>query len=204
MRGKFIVIEGDDGAGKTTFVKYLKERHPEYVYSREPGGSTASEGIRELLLANAGRGIDPITRFHLFWASRAENLAKVILPALAEGKIVVSDRFDASTFAYQIGGDGRRDLENLFWETRQMCLGSVVPNYIYFNVPMRVSEERLTARGSHNHFDTQGAEYRKEVARHYVAFFFDRRVTSRVSFASDKPKEEMLSSAYELFQTIVR
>ena len=200
MTGKFVVIEGDDYAGKTTFVEYLKERHPEYVYNREPSGK-----IREILLANDGREIDPLTRFHLFWASRAENLNKIIIPALETGKVVVSDRFDASTFAYQVGGDGRRDLEVLFWQTRKLHLESVSISYIFFNIPLFVANRRRKNRkGEKNHFDNQLAAYRKEVSNFYWVFFRNKQVKKDShSFNSDKPRQQMLAEAYELFQSLV-
>ncbi len=203
--GKLVAMEGDDGGGKTTFVKHLMEKHPEYVYSREPGGSQASEQIRSLLLSDEGRTIDPATRLHLFWASRAENINKVIRPALLAGKIVVTDRFDASTFAYQIGGDGQGDLAPLFWQIREFHLRYLPIKYLFFNLPSSVAEERLRKRsGESNHFDEQGRAYRNKVSRHYSVFFFDRRVRySHLKFNSDLPESEMLAGAYEMFQRLI-
>jgi dTMP kinase len=208
MAGILIATEGEDGAGKTTFVDWLKEKHPEYVYSREPGGAPASEEIRRLLLSDEGRVIDPATRMHLFWASRAENLNKVIIPALHAGKVVVTDRFDASTYAYQIGGDRRTDLEPLFWQMRDFHLGhgEFPIRYLFFSVPIQVSEERLAKKGGGlNHFDTQGREYREEVSRHYWSFFGRPKVREVTQILmADRPLETMLEDAYTLFQLAVK
>jgi dTMP kinase len=202
--GRFIIIEGDDGAGKTTFVNWLKKKHPEFVYSREPGGCEAGQEIRQMLLADSGRHLNPSTRFHLFWASRAENLSKVIRPALDEGRVVVSDRFDASTYAYQIGGDGRREFEDLFWETRQLHLFELSPQYIFFVVPAHVSTMRLESRDTEkNHFDQSPASYRRRVSGSYRDFHRDPRVESSIVFNADLPLEEMLESAYKLFLEVL-
>lgn len=202
--GKFVVIEGDDYAGKTTFINYLRERHPEYVYSREPGGCPTSEKIRDLLLSDAGKEIDPLTRFHLFWASRAENVAKVIRPALLEGKIVVTDRFDASTYAFQIGGDQSHDLERYFWQTRELHLRYLDPIYIFFHVPARVAKERKVAKMREaNHFDHRNEAYHADVARYYWRFFANGNIRRRELFDADLPEEEMVAKAYLLFEKLV-
>lgn len=200
---KFIIIEGDDGAGKTTFINWLKKKHPEFVYTREPGGR--GEEMRRILLADSGKDLDRLTRFHLFWASRAENLGKVIRPALDQGKVVVSDRFDASTYAYQVGGDRRLDLEDLFWETRAFHLSGLSPIYMFFSVPMCVSIERLDARGDErNHFDESSLSYKKRVSDFYALFFRDMRVERRVAFQADLPLEQMLEGAYKLLLEILQ
>ena len=204
MTGKFIIIEGDDGAGKTTFVNHLKMMHPEYLYSREPGGSAVSERVREILLSDEGKEIDPLTRFHLFWASRAENLKKVIVPGLERGRVVVTDRFDASTYAFQIWGDGEESLEPLFWKTRAEHLNGLEPCYIYFTVPTQVAEARRDARQEHNHFDLREREYRERVDRGYEAFFASRRVGGDiVTFNADLPKQDMLEIAYKLLRRVI-
>lgn len=202
---KLIAVEGDDGAGKTTFIKHLKERHPEYVYSREPGGSLISEQVRELLLSEEGRSIDPATRLHLFWASRAENISKVIHPAIEAGKTVVTDRFDASTFAFQVGGDKQVELAPLFWQIREFHLRYLPIKYLFFNLPSSVAEERLRKRGGKtDHLDEQGRDYRNRVSRHYSIFFNDERVRySHLKFNSDLPEVEMLVQGYGMFQRLI-
>lgn len=109
-RGKFIVFEGIDGAGKSTQLKLLKDRLFSLGYgvvdTREPGGTTVGEKIRELLLDPQHDGLDECAEVFLYAAARAELLRRVIKPSLAGGCVVLCDRFTASTIAYQGYGRG--------------------------------------------------------------------------------------------------
>ena len=107
-RGKFITFEGLDGTGKSTQIarlgKSLRSRGYSVVVTREPGGTVTGEKIRYVILDSATTGLDPMAEMALMFASRAQHIAEVIEPALAEGKIVLCDRFTDSTEAYQGGG----------------------------------------------------------------------------------------------------
>ncbi len=107
-RGKFITFEGLDGSGKSTQIaklaRGLRARGLSVIVTREPGGTTTGEKIREVLLHSANSGLAPSTEMALMFASRAQHIHEVILPALAEGRIVLCDRFTDSTEAYQGGG----------------------------------------------------------------------------------------------------
>lgn len=109
MRGKFITLEGIDGAGKSTHLKWLAaflEGHGIAVQlTREPGGTELGESLRKLLLDNTQR-LHPETEALLVFAARREHLDKIILPALAAGRWVICDRFTDATYAYQSGGSG--------------------------------------------------------------------------------------------------
>ncbi|HQU63414.1 MAG TPA: dTMP kinase, partial [Nitrosomonas sp.] len=106
---KFITLEGIDGAGKTTqlesLVKWLREKQVTTVVTREPGGTPLGEQLRAMLLDNAVT-MHAETEALLMFAARREHLDKVIIPALAQGSWVVSDRFTDASFAYQGGGRG--------------------------------------------------------------------------------------------------
>ena len=107
-RGKFITFEGLDGSGKSTQVdklaRSLRSHGLSVTVTREPGGTTTGERIREVLLHSATCGLSPLTEMALMFASRAQHIHEVILPALSEGRIVLCDRFTDSTEAYQGGG----------------------------------------------------------------------------------------------------
>jgi len=109
-RGKFITFEGLDGTGKSTQMRKLaavvRAAGHKVVETREPGGTTTGEKIRKVLLDSGTAGLAPLAEMALMFASRAQHIAEVIEPALAQGSIVLCDRFTDSTEAYQ--GSGRR------------------------------------------------------------------------------------------------
>jgi dTMP kinase len=200
--GKFIVIEGGDCSGKSTFVRSLNETHDQQiVFTNEPGGCSYGMKIRHLLLYDEeAESSDNITKFHLYWASKVENFNKVVLPNIKRGKTVVSDRFEGSTFAYQISEDPK--LEELFWLTREICLQGLEPVYLHFDVDVPTQMARAKARvGEQNYFDMRGLEYRQKIRDAYLRFFEDSRIKSyRVD--SSLPKDEMIESAYSIFRDI--
>src|SRR5476649_2588782 len=107
LRGKFITLEGVDGAGKSTHIPWIAEllrgKGREVVVTREPGGTPLAEKLRALVLAEA---MDPVAETLLMFAARADHVQKVIAPALARSAWVVCDRFTDATLAYQGGGKG--------------------------------------------------------------------------------------------------
>ncbi len=109
MRGKFITLEGIDGAGKSTHLRwiarFLRARGIELKLTREPGGTPTGEKLRRLLLGGR-QGLHPETETLLVFAARREHLDKVIIPALRAGQWVLSDRFTDATYAYQSAGSG--------------------------------------------------------------------------------------------------
>src|ERR1700678_4295314 len=107
-RGKFITFEGLDGVGKSTqlrkLAQMLRTEGHNVVETREPGGTATGEKIRRVLLDSGTEGLSPMAEMALMFASRAQHIAELILPALERGAIVVCDRFTDSTEAYQGGG----------------------------------------------------------------------------------------------------
>jgi len=147
VRGKFITLEGIDGAGKSThhvwLVEFLKERGKSIVATREPGGTALGEALRELLLKTP---MHLETEALLMFAARREHIDKVIEPALERGDWVVSDRFTDASFAYQGGGRGlSRDkliiLEHWVQEQLQPDLT------LLFDAPVSVAQQRLAGTG---------------------------------------------------------
>ena len=142
-RGRFITLEGIDGAGKSTHVAWIRDALAEHghqiVATREPGGTPLGERLRELLL---GEAMTHDTEALLMFAARREHLERVIRPALARGDWVLCDRFTDATYAYQGGGHGVsveriRQLED--W-----IHGDCLPDLtLLFDVPPDVSRERL-------------------------------------------------------------
>ena len=148
MRGKFITLEGIDGAGKSThlaaLVDFLRDAGKIVVTTREPGGTVLGEKLRELLLHHP---MHLETEALLMFAARRQHLDEVILPALARGEWVVSDRFTDASFAYQGGGRG------LAWERLQTLetwvQGDFQPDLtLLFDLPPEVARARQVAMGA--------------------------------------------------------
>jgi dTMP kinase len=129
-RGKFITFEGLDGTGKSTQMRKLaavvRAAGHKVVETREPGGTPTGEKIRKVLLDSGTAGLAPLAEMALMFASRAQHIAEVIEPALAQGSIVVCDRFTDSTEAYQ--GSGRRLGSAAVRELHRVLCGNLQPD----------------------------------------------------------------------------
>ena len=149
-RGRFITLEGIDGAGKSTHAAWLVEalaaRGRRVVATREPGGTPTGEAIRGFLLHEV---MTHETECLLMFAARREHVARVIAPALARGEVVLCDRFTDATFAYQGAGHGVST--TLIAQLATLVHGDCNPDLtLLFDVPSAVSRERLdrvAARG---------------------------------------------------------
>lgn len=134
MTGKFITVEGTDGAGKTTQInlltEYLKNRGYEVLLTREPGGTAIGEKIRELLLDCDNSEMFSITEVLLYVASRVQHLNEKILPAVKNGKIVICDRFVDSSIAYQ--GFGRELGIDMIESINALAMGNVSPDITFY------------------------------------------------------------------------
>jgi len=132
-KGLFITFEGLEGCGKTTQAKMLfdflnKQKIPS-IYTKEPGGTKIGDKIRKILLDQKNDGMDYKTEMLLFLASRAENVRLIILPALEEGKVVISDRFYDSTTAYQ--GYGRGIDLKIIKHLNSLVVGKAIPDLTF-------------------------------------------------------------------------
>ncbi len=171
-RGAFIALEGCEGSGKTTLIKSLKMEcngHP-VCFTREPGGTAVGTEIRKVLLDGKLRRMTPETELLLFLASRSQHCAEIIRPALTEGRRVVCDRFDASTFAYQIVGHKHRDLEQYFWDSQ--LLFPKPDLYVFLKIDPAVGLARIAEReGEKTCFDRLPLAFHQCVALGYEEFF---------------------------------
>lgn len=147
MGGLFITFEGIEGSGKTTqakrLYKYLKKKKIPCIFTREPGGPRISEKIRRLLLDAENYGMSKKTELLLYAASRAEHVSRIIRPALKIGKVVISDRFSDSTFAYQ--GGGRKISMRTARMINDFATERLKPNLTFIiDLPVRVGLKRLS------------------------------------------------------------
>ena len=168
MTSKFITLEGMDGAGKSThipnIIAWLKARGLEVVSTREPGGTSLGERLRELLLHES---MDPETETLLMFAARREHIAQVIEPALVRGAYVLSDRFTDATFAYQSAGKGVKSskisaLEAWVQEDLQPDLT------LLFDVPVSVSVARLAQARKPDKFERESEHFFEKIRASYL------------------------------------
>jgi dTMP kinase len=168
-RGRFITLEGVDGAGKSTHVAWIAERlrargHAVLV-TREPGGTPLAERLRELVLTEP---MDPIAETMLLFAARADHVQRVIDPALRTGTWVLCDRFTDATFAYQGGGKGVA--AELIAHLAQVSHDGLLPDRtLVFDCPYEVSRERLSRTGrAPDRFERENREFFERVRQEYL------------------------------------
>lgn len=172
QRGKFITVEGQDGAGKSTNIeviqRYLDQQGIDYIQSREPGGTRLGEKIRELLLNTADGYLGDKAELLLVFAARAQHLEEVIQPAIEQGQWVLCDRFTDATYAYQGGGRGLSvdDIAQL----EQNVQGNLRPDMtILLDVPVEIGVSRAEQRSEPDRFEQQQLSFKKRVRDCYLA-----------------------------------
>jgi len=169
MNGRFVVIEGGEGAGKSRLQAALGERlggrGREVLLTREPGGTELGERIRDLVLAH--RAVETeLAELLLFEAARAQLVATVIRPALTRGAIVICDRFAASSVAYQgvARGLGREVVER----ANAIATGGLTPDLtLLLDLPAAAGLARRGAAGAANHFDRETIAFHERVCAAY-------------------------------------
>jgi dTMP kinase len=166
--GKFITLEGVDGAGKSTHLDFLADkiraRGVELVVTREPGGTVLGEKLRQLLLNEA---MQPDTELLLMYAARAEHVATVIKPALAKGAWVLSDRFHDASFAYQCGGRGID--ANRLLDLEEWALGDFKPDLtLLFDVAPKIAARRRAQARAADRFEQEQAAFFTRVREAYL------------------------------------
>ena len=169
-QGKFITLEGIDGAGKSTqlawIVELLQRAGLQAVVTREPGGTELGERLRAVLL-DKSMTMHAETEALLMFAARREHLDKVILPALAQGQWVISDRFTDASFAYQGGGRGldTDKLEIL----EHWVQGALQPDLtLYFDVSVEVGQQRVSQIKAADRFEKERGDFFQRVRAAYL------------------------------------
>ena len=171
MTGKFITVEGIEGVGKTTNIGFIQQQLQaagrEVVLTREPGGTPLGESIRGLLLDPAFTGMDSTCELQLMFAARAEHLARVIRPALEQGKWVLCDRFTDATYAYQGGGRGIDT--GVIARLETLVQGDFRPDLVLLlDVPVAVGLARAGNRSDPDRFEQEQVEFFERVRQVYL------------------------------------
>lgn len=168
-RGRFIVLEGGEGAGKSRLLDALgaslRERGRDVVLTREPGGTPLGEVIREMILMPQPR--DALAELLLFEAARAQLVAEVVRPALDRGAIVVCDRFAASSVAYQ--GFGRGIPREIVERANEVATGGLMPHLtLLLDISPEEGVRRRADGGGENHFDRETLEFHTRVREGFL------------------------------------
>ena len=170
-RGKFITIEGGEGAGKSTnidFIQdYLEKNGISVVVTREPGGTELSEQIRHILLDNQSTNMSDDTELLLMFAARAQHIKELIVPSLQEGKWVVCDRFTDATYAYQGGGRGM-DMQKIA-HLEEWVQGNLRPDLtIILDLPVEIGMHRAGKRSDPDRFESENHDFFNTVRDTYL------------------------------------
>jgi dTMP kinase len=169
-RGKFIVLEGGEGSGKSVMMDKLKGvLPPGTVFTRDPGGVSIGEEVRRLVLGQESRGIDAATELLLFMAARAQLVAELIAPALEEGKNIICDRFILSSIAYQVYGRQKMEylplVKEVFTAINQGCIPDTT---VFLDVSPEVGLQRVHMRmQALNRFDEEALTFHQRIREGY-------------------------------------
>jgi dTMP kinase len=170
MRGRFLTVEGVDGAGKSTHLQFIADfvaaRGRHAIVTREPGGTDLAERLREAILTQA---MSPEVETLLIYAGRADHVARVIRPALEAGTWVICDRFSDATAAYQVAGKGVP--AQLVDSLAAIAHPGLVPDRtLVFDCPYETAAKRLTASGKKlDRFEREDRAFFERVRGAYLA-----------------------------------
>ena len=191
----FITFEGIEGSGKTTQIEHasrlLAERGIAHVRTREPGGSTIGDAVRRILLHPENRGMVPMTELLLIAAARVQHIEEVVLPALEEGEVVLCDRFEDSTRAYQ--GYGRQIPDNVLTVLSSLTVAELRPDLTFlFDLPVeeglrRARDRNAGAAGDERRIDDEETEFHNRVRDGYLELARENPGRFRVIGAAQDP-----------------
>jgi len=208
MRGKFITLEGGEGAGKSTVLSAVREQlvadGADVIITREPGGTPAGEAIRGVLLDPALHGaIAPETELLLMFAARAQHVRETIKPALAAGRWVLSDRFTDASYAYQ-GGGRAQPLERIA-ELERWAADDLQPDLtLLLDLPVGIGLARARGRGPADRIELEAQDFFERVRAAYRARAAAQPARFRIIDASqplDAVLDQVRNAIGEFLQT---
>ena len=203
MSNKFIVVEGSEGVGKSSQIKiierYLIDNKIDYILTREPGGTSFGESIRDIIL-NDDNNTEELTDSLLFYASRYENYKKIILPALDAGKTVVCDRYHYSTLVYQ-GIVGNNSSVKAIHEIFDAIYSKMIDHIIYLYTTPKESFKRISKRSVTDKFESRGLSYLEDLSNAYELVFNGMKNIIKIDTSEDKDitKDNLIKSLDKIF-----
>ena len=203
MSNKFIVVEGSEGVGKSSQIKiierYLIDNKIEYILTREPGGTSFGESIRDIIL-NDNNNTEELTDSLLFYASRYENYKKIILPALDADKTVICDRYHYSTLVYQ-GIVGNNSSVKAIHEIFDAIYSKMIDHIIYLYTTPKESFKRISKRSVTDKFESRGLSYLEDLSNAYELVFNGMKNITKIDTSADKDitKDNLIKSLDKIF-----
>jgi len=212
MKGLFVTFEGIEGCGKTTQAELLRQNLEKdghrVVFTREPGGTKVGERIRDVLLDNRIRGMEPLTELFLYLASRAQHVQELVRPALEDGAIVVCDRFADASLAYQGAGRGIGISRVLM--LNDAATSGLVPDYtILLDLPVELGLRRMSARAKgkyeQDRIEQEETDFHSRVRDAYLALA--QKSSGRIEVfdgtgGKEELAEEILSSVRKILRLV--
>ena len=204
MSNKFIVVEGSEGVGKSSQIKiierYLIDNKIEYILTREPGGTSFGESIRDIIL-NDNNNTEELTDSLLFYASRYENYKKIILPALDADKTVICDRYHYSTLVYQ-GIVGNNSSVKAIHEIFDAIYSKMIDHIIYLYTTPKESFKRISKRSVTDKFESRGLSYLEDLSNAYELVFNGMKNITKIDTSEDKDitKDNLIKSLDKIFK----
>lgn len=170
--GRFITLEGGEGVGKSTNLQFIRQllvqKQLSVILTREPGGTELAEKIRRLLLEQHNESVTPEAELLLMFAARSQHIHHVVLPALAQGQWVLSDRFTDATYAYQ-GGGRQMDQAIIAW-LENTVQGEMRPDLtLLLDAPVETGLLRARQRGKLDRFESERRDFFERVRQAYLA-----------------------------------
>ena len=209
MAGKFITIEGQDGAGKSTNLEVIKNclenAGVSVIVTREPGGTKLGEALRGLLLADKDNLVGDMAELLIMFAARAQHLKEVIEPALARGEWVLCDRFTDATYAYQ--GGGREMSTSIIEALERIVQGQRRPDLtLLLDLPVEISTQRAGDRSAPDRFEIQAQRFKERVRQMYLKLQREEPNRIRVIDASQSLTEvnQLVTSMIDRYVSNVR
>ncbi len=189
--GKFIVFEGGEACGKSTQIKLLQKKfknNKNYIWTKEPGGTEIAEKIREIVITGDKDKMLPATELALIYAARYEHLHKIILPALKQGKTIVSDRFNLSSFVYQ--GIARGLSQNFVKKVDKLFLDNFTPDLTFlFDLEIKIAKKRIKQRNNSNErFEQFSADFHQKVRDGFLQYAKKNSKKIKIIDANKTPK----------------
>lgn len=165
MKGLFITLEGGDGAGKSTQIRYIESFFAEkgllVVHTREPGGTAIGEMLRDILLDSSNLEMENVTEMLIYAAARAQHVREFVKPALERGEIVVCDRFVDSSIAYQAYG---RQLGDMVATVNSYATGGLLPDITFWmDLDPETGRERVSRDGALDRLEMQKLDFHYRV-----------------------------------------